>query len=624
MGLTKNQRAIALVAGLALVLSACAGNADPDPSPSEGGGTETSVEPSATVAPVDKRVVEGFVMADARLSPPAGAKWLSGEEEQLWSDDKQLGLMVFDDHHPDSENYPTVELRYSPRHFSREAAAAEVSMIFPEGEFGEPVTIEGQTFERFVGSGELLVGSDYVETPGEVFFARRNEGTYFLYVLGLPGESEISDELRQTAFDALKFDTSTVDEYFPPGQDEGAVTLELESLATYEVGVDIEPGRYEVYAEAPSDVPMVDIFVSRDDGGVYDAYRPVALVAAESHDGPAWAGFIELHEGDQLHYDFAADPEETPDFGSVTFKPLPEPTVYRTVLPGSGDWVSGVDFKPGTYQMRGIMSAEVAIFDPDGAVIFDGRISGVDFVDRMEFSKDDSFDYMSRELMIPRLNGMAPLSTAIDLPAGSRIVTWADFLGNPNALELVPAPRATDVPTPVFTADPGHVNEQPTGSGIVVGQELEPGVYTLTDMNADAGASKQLFVDTLGGDRLYSLDVFAGVQSDLFYLPSNSVVHYFPFEESPDLISIEPAQPVPFEGGIWEGRIMRVGTDIEPGTWTISGTSGLLDVFDSEAQLVKRVAVWNPAVEHTLELEEGQIIVDSVHNVPALLTFEKN
>lgn len=259
MGLTKNQRAIALVAGLALVLSACAGNADPDPSPSEGGGTETSVEPSATVAPVDKRVVEGFVMADARLSPPAGAKWLSGEEEQLWSDDKQLGLMVFDDHHPDSENYPTVELRYSPRHFSREAAAAEVSMIFPEGEFGEPVTIEGQTFERFVGSGELLVGSDYVETPGEVFFARRNEGTYFLYVLGLPGESEISDELRQTAFDALKFDTSTVDEYFPPGQDEGAVTLELESLATYEVGVDIEPGRYEVYAEAPSDVPMVDI-----------------------------------------------------------------------------------------------------------------------------------------------------------------------------------------------------------------------------------------------------------------------------------------------------------------------------------------------------------------------------
>lgn len=69
---------------------------------------------------------------------------------------------------------------------------------------------------------------------------------------------------------------------------------------------------------------------------------------------------------------------------------------------------------------------------------------------------------------------------------------------------------------------------------------------------------------------------------------------------------------------------MRVGTDIEPGTWTISGTSGLLDVFDSEAQLVKRVAVWNPAVEHTLELEEGQIIVDSVHNVPALLTFEKN
>ena len=114
MVLSARYRASVLVLGVALVLSACT-SADPEPdSGSEPVGAST--EPSVGSEPVvgDKRVVEGFTTGDTRLKPPAGTYWLSGEEEQRWAGDKQLGLQLFNDHYSESEIFPFVELRYRP------------------------------------------------------------------------------------------------------------------------------------------------------------------------------------------------------------------------------------------------------------------------------------------------------------------------------------------------------------------------------------------------------------------------------------------------------------------------------------------------------------------------------
>ena len=56
--------------------------------------------------------------------------------------------------------------------------------------------------------------------------------------------------------------------------------------------------------------------------------------------------------------------------------------------------------------------------------------------------------------------------------------------------------------------------------------------------------------------------------------------------------------------------MLRVGTDIEPGTWKVTGTGGILDTYDANGELINRVAVVRDH-EKTVELEDGQIIVDS-------------
>lgn len=614
MVLTRKNRASALVLGVALALSACSSGAEPEPDESGTQTPQTSDEPSgtdtsATETPAaDKPVIEGFTTGDSGLTPPAGTRQLPGEDEQQWPNDEQLGLLVFDDHYAESEIFPTVELRFSPMHQSAEDAAESIGLIFPNGNLGEPVTIDGLNFERYVGSGELLVGTEYVETPAEVFFTRRNEGTYFLYAVGIPGESGISDEVRQTAFDALTLDTQTIDETFPPGQDDGSVTLELESFSEFTVGEDIEPGRYEVHAEIPDDV-MAGSLIAHQDGNVYEAYREVSIIAEEAQNGRSWAGFIELYEGDTVSYTLGYD-DAPPTLGTVTFKPLPEPSAFRTVLPGNGDWVAGIDFEPGTYQLRAISfitGTDVSIFGPDGTVIFDGTIRALDINDRSELRTMEPEDYISRELMIPETFGMPSVSNSFEIPAGSRILTRPHAgQGYSSALELIPATSATDRPEAAFVATAGTVNEEPTQSLIVAGREIEPGVYSVTPTKTDG----MIFVERLGGSRIHSARLESGVASAPIYVPSGASLYISDLTEDPDAAQLQPAEPALFEGGELGGRMLRVGTDIEPGTWTLTGSTGMLDTFSEDAQLIDRVRVIR-GHESTVELEEGQVIVDS-------------
>lgn len=627
---TKRFRLGALVAGVVVVLSACGGDAGSQPDTPAGSGSASSSE-SASI-PVDKPVVEGFFTGDIRLSPPPGAQWLTGEEGGQWDNNDQLGLMVFDDHYAGSENFPTVELRYFPQHFTPSAAVREISMILTEGELGEPVEHEGHTFERFVGSGEFAVGSEYMDVPGEAFFTRRNEGTYFLYILGIPGESDISDELRQTAFDALEFDTAEIDEYFPPGQDDGAVTLELDSFAEFVVGRNIPAGRYEVFGDFPADVSRGHLVVHQEGGSVYEAYRPIIFAAGDNQEGTQWAGFIELVEGDVVSYALGGL-TDVPTYGSVTFKPLPEPTAYRTVLPGNGVWISGVDFEPGAYQFRASPSGQVGIFDPDGNVLFDGRIAETsiedfselrELEDRMAAGDVEAGDYTERELTVRSALGMVPVSTAFDLPAGSRVVTWPNQMGESTAVSLIPAPRATQVPTSDFTADAGQaVDVAPDQQLWVAGQDIEPGMYSLT-YSAGGGSSDSGYLQSLSGAYLHSFFVDDGASSAPFYVPSNSTLLTTAQYLDPGSITIEPAEPVPFEGGEYEERMLRVGTDIEPGTWSVHGLDAVLDVLDAQGRVVHRLPVWNDSVQRTLELEDGHLLVPSTHNVLGEATLEPN
>lgn len=621
MVLTNKQRVCALAAGLTLVLSACASSEDSETNPADATDTETSAQtskstPSEKAAP--KGVVQGFVTADAQLNAPAGARLLSGETAERWASHDQLSLMVFDDHYSGSENYPTVELRYSPQHFSAEAAVDYLSLVFPHGDMGEPVTIAEQEFNQYVGSGELLVGSDYVETPGEVYYAVRNEGTYFLYVVGIPGEESISDDLRQTAFDALYFDTTTVDQYFPPSQEDGAVTFDLDSFSTFEVGVDIEPGRYEVHGHVPEGIFPAEIVAQNGSGSVYDAYRTLRFF-----EDSEWMGLMELYEGDVVTYTQGGVEPEPNTYGSVTFKPIPEPSVFRTLLPGHGTWVSGVDFEPGTYQLRSILNGQVGIFDPEGDVIFDGSIASVTIEDAIDLKDRDSDEYIEREGILPTGDGMVAISTAFDLPAGSRIVTWPDSRGETNALELVPAPRETEVAEPEFTSAPGKVNANSDDEVIFAGEELDPGLYTVT-LSSNSGSSYgKITVKSLSGHHIYAQQLEPGVTSEPFYLPANSVLRSYSLYEDPNSLVFEPSEPVVFEGGLLEDRMLMVGTDIEAGTWTLSGWSGVLDVLDSNANLVNRIPVWAGA-EYSLELEQGQVLVQSIHSVLGALALERS
>ena len=612
MVLTTRHRASALVLGVALVLSACT-SADPEPN----SGSETvgaSTEPSATSEPVaaDKRVVEGYTTGDTRLKPPAGTYWLSGEEEMRWAEEKQLGLLLFYDHYSESEIFPSVELRYKPRRITvDEVVDEELQTLFPGGELGEPVELEGETFERYVTFGQLRVGTDYEETPMEVFFTRRNEGTYYLYAVGIPGETAVSDEVRQTAFDALVLDSETIDASFPPGQDEGSVTFELESFSEFTVGEDIPPGRYEVYGEIPEGVFAGSLIAHQDGGSVYEAYRALEINGEEAHRGSAWLGFLELYEGDTLSYTMGYHEEEAPpSLGTVTFKPLPESTAFRTVLPGNGDWVSGVDFKPGVYQLRSFYDtlSVVSIFDPDGRVLFDGRITVLDRFEQEELYNMEPDEYITRENLIGTFPGMPSVSNAFDLPAGSRILIRTPGLArSSNTVELIPAPHVTDRPETAFVTDPGAIHETPSSGPYVTGDHMDPGVYKVI---AEADNLALFDVYLLGAGRVYSGSLNEGEASHPIYIPTGSVVYVTTGVENEPFAYLEPAEPVPFGGGELGGRILRVGTDIEPGTWKVTGTGGVLDTYDANGELINQVAVVRDH-EKTVELEDGQIIVDS-------------
>ena len=611
MVLSARHRASALVLGVALVLSACTSS---DPEPDSGSETvDVSGEPSATSGPVvaDKRVVEGFTTADTRLKPPAGTYWLSGEEEREWAHEKQLGLLLFHDHYSESEIFPSVELRFNPMRKGVGEAFGDLQHDFPGGELGEPVVLEGETFERYVTLAELRVGEDYVETPLEVFYTSRTEGTYYLYAVGIPGETVVSDEVRQTAFDALVLDSETIDANFPPGQDEGSVTFELESFSEFRVGEDISSGRYEVYADIPEGVMAASLIAHQDGGSVYEAYRALKMNEDEAHRGSAWLGFLELYEGDTVSYTGGyRKEEEPPSLGTVTFKPLPEPTAFRTVLPGNGDWVSGVDFKPGVYQLRSFYQSlsVVSIFDPDGRVLFDGTISVLGLEDLMELDDMEPDEYITRENLIGGSEGMPSVSNAFDLPAGSRILIRTPGLAETtNTVELIPAPHVTVRPETAFVTDSGTINEQPDSYIYVTGEHMDPGVYKVV---ADPDESARFEVYLLGAGRLYYSSLDKGQASHPIYIPTGSVVYVSMDLELKPEAYLEPAEPVPFEGGELGERMLRVGTDIEPGTWTLTGSTGMLDTFSEDAQLIDRVRVIR-GHESTVELEEGQVIVDS-------------